>query len=105
INDYIVKCENHIVDTQKGTFQGIPLNSLIVVKKGERTEKYNNPESTNVSLVVFQEEGNKFRAVLIDKKIKDSMIVRSFSGEKIEGFEKVHETHLPVRIITYEIKN
>ena len=26
-------------------------------------------------------------------------------SSQIEGFEKVHETHLPVRIITYEIKN
>lgn len=101
-DDKIIRCGEHLINTETLDFEGKPLNSVAIVKDNLRKEKFHSLKSTNVSLIIY-EYNKEYNAVLIDKKIKDSAVVKLFTGEKIAGFENVYTAKKPVRIAVYKV--
>lgn len=75
---------------------------LVVVKDGIRAERLYSTSSFDFVIVVFN-EGNEWQNFFISKKLSDSMLLRLFTGEKVQGFAKVYTAKEPDRIVTYAV--
>jgi len=85
--------------TQQGFLQP---NSLVVVKDGIRREKVFDKGIGDFTLFVF-EGNNGYQSFMVDKKLKNTLTARFYSGEQLSDFEIVHSEDLPERVITYKL--
>ncbi|MBI5066253.1 hypothetical protein HZA97_08515 [Candidatus Woesearchaeota archaeon] len=95
---------NFVVDLKNvtATQNGVHPNSLILVTNGTRQEKVFDNGVGDFALFVFNGE-NGYSSFFVDKKLKDTLTARLYSGEKIEGFNLVHTEYVPERVVTYKV--
>ncbi len=96
---------NFVVDLKNvtATQNGFHPNSLVLVTNGTRQEKVFDNGVGDFTLFVFEGE-NGLSSFFVDKKLKNTLTARLYSGEKLEGFDLVHTEYLPERVVTYKVK-
>ncbi len=100
-----VTCDPGIVvnlTTQDARLNGVHPQSLIIVKKGIRSQIKYNDTHLPFSVVLF-DEGAEWRALAMDPAVAQMLVVRMFTGEHIPGFKKVYQTkENPERVLIYQ---
>ncbi len=104
INTTILECAGYIVNIENTTasLNNIYPYSLTIIRNGTRTQTVFPEGKTRQALLIYK-ENDDYRAILMSPEYLNTLLVRLFVEDKIEGFTAVHRAFKPERIMTWKI--
>ena len=106
INTTVLECAGYTVDLEHtaATRRNAFPHSLTIIRNGTRTENVFPEEEKQLSLLVYQ-ENDDYRAILMSPEYLNTLLIRLFAEDNIEGFTAVHRAFKPERIMTWKISS
>lgn len=100
-----IACDNGFtvvnLDARKA---GLHPHSLVRIENGTRTQTLYNDAAGNFTIVLFNTDGQQWRALLMEPRIANSLLVRMYTGEHLFHFKKVFESkEEPERVVIYQV--
>ncbi len=102
-NETVLECSGYTVDLENlnATRNGKKPHSLELFQEGNYTSKtYSEGE---LSLLVYKDESNFYRSLLMTPELSRSMLIRLFAEDNFDQFEIAYRAHKPKRTLTWKI--
>jgi dolichyl-diphosphooligosaccharide--protein glycosyltransferase len=102
-NETVLECSGYLVDLENlnATRNGKKPHSLELFQEGNYTSKtYSEGE---LSLVVYKDESDFYRSLLMTPGLARSMLIRLFAQDDFDQFEIAYNAYKPKRTMTWKI--
>ena len=107
-NTLSIICDNGVVAdiiSLNATIQGMHPNSFVLVKNQKNTTTNYNDSKLDFSIILYTNAKNEYNSILINSKLANKMIVKLFTGQKINNFEQVFaSSETPQRVTVYKLQ-